>query len=331
MFAIGVFCAAVTTCAALFVPWLPLDASRQDGRIDFTFWFATVIAIVVFSFVATMLIYAFVHFRVDEHDFSEDGPPIHGNTKLEVFWTTIPFLLVTALSIVSAIVLSDNAKAGSDPLKITVIGQQFAWTFKYPNGQIYPTLHVPIDRPILFTITSKDVIHSFWVPQWGQKEDAVPGITTTLVVTPDKLGRFPVICVELCGLGHALMRSYAYVMPQTTYATWYSGGTAPSTAQATGGATGAVAAFNSNNCAVCHTFSAIPGAVGKVGPSLDNLSAVAAALHEPLATFIQQAIVSPYTHLPAGYTAGTMPSNFGTTIPKAQLTALVNYLAAHTH
>jgi len=165
LFVIGAACAAITTCSAFFVPWLPLDASRQAGRIDFTIWFATVIAVVVFSFVATILVYAFFHFRVDEHDFSEDGPPVHGNTRLEVFWTTIPFLLVTALSVVSAIVLSDNAKAGTNPLRITVIGQQFAWTFQYPNGQIYPTLHVPLDRPILFSITSKDVIHGFWVPQ----------------------------------------------------------------------------------------------------------------------------------------------------------------------
>ncbi len=88
-----------------------------------------------------------------------------------------------------------------------MIGQQFAWTFQYPNGQIYPTMHLPLDRPVLLNITSRDVIHSFWVPQFAQKADAVPGIDDRLVITPDKLGIYPVICVELCGLGHALMRS----------------------------------------------------------------------------------------------------------------------------
>ncbi len=221
---IGLGAGAVSTAAALLVPWLPIAASRQAGRIDFTFWFATVISLVVFSFVMTVLVYAWKNFRVADNDFSEDGPPIHGNTTLEVVWTAVPFVLVTAIAIVSAIVLSDNGKAGTDPLKITVIGQQFAWTFQYPNGQIYPTMHLPLDRPVVLAITSKDVIHSFWVPQFAQKQDALPGVYTRLVITPDRLGNFPVICVELCGLGHSLMRSQAIVMSAAAYAHWYKRG-----------------------------------------------------------------------------------------------------------
>jgi cytochrome c oxidase subunit 2 len=327
---IGLGAAVVSTAVAVLIPWMPIAATREAGRIDFTFWFATVISIVVFSFVAAILIYAFLRFRVDEHDFSEDGPPIHGNTRLEVAWTTIPFLLVLAIAVVSAIVLSKDGNAGTDPLKITVIGQQFAWTFEYPNGQIYPSLHLPVDRHVLLDITSKDVIHSFWVPQFAQKEDAVPGLNTTLVITPDRLGTFPVICVELCGLGHSLMRSEAIVMSDANYASWYKGA-APPPVSAAGGAKAAIQTFTSNGCIACHTFSAIPGANGKVGPNLDNLSVSAAANHEPLATFIHQAIVSPYKYIPPGFKAGVMPAAFGTTIPKAQLDNLVQYLAAHTH
>jgi cytochrome c oxidase subunit 2 len=332
MAGIGVVCGAVATAVAVFVPWLPLDASRQAGRLDFAIWFATIISLVVFSFVSTVLIYAIIHFRVPAHDFSEDGPPVHGNTRLEVAWTTIPFFLVLSIAIASAIVLHDNGLAGPNPLKVTVIGQQFAWTFQYPNGQIYPTLHVPDNRPLLLSITSKDVIHSFWVPQWGQKQDAVPGITTRLVVTPDKVGNFPVICVELCGLGHALMRSEAIVMTPASYAAWYKGASGPAApVGAAGIAASAIHTFTTSGCTACHTFSGVPGANGKVGPSLNNLKEAAAALHEPLQTFIHTAIVSPYTHIPAGYKAGVMPPSFGTTIPKPQLNALVQYLASHTH
>jgi cytochrome c551/c552 len=125
------------------------------------------------------------------------------------------------------------------------------------------------------------------------------------------------------------MRSQAIVMTAADYTRWYKGSTAP-----TGGAGGAAAAmhtFNSNGCAACHTLSAIPGAVGKVGPSLDNLKAQAAASHLSLVAYITRAIVTPYAHIPKGYAAGVMPATFGTTIPKTQLAALVQYLAAHTH
>jgi cytochrome c oxidase subunit 2 len=329
MVTIGLAAAAISTAAAIFVPWLPAADSREAGRIDFTFWFATVISLGVFAFVVTVVVYAAINFRVKEDDFSEDGPPIHGNTRLEVIWTAIPFVLVVAISIVSSIVLSDDGKAGSNPLRITVIGQQFAWTFQYPNGQIYPTMHLPLNRPVLLDITSKDVIHSFWVPQFAQKQDAVPGIDTRLVITPDRVGIYPVICVELCGLGHSLMRSEAIVMQPAAYEAWYKAGAAP-TSSGPAGPAAAIATFKTTGCSACHTLSAIPGAVGKIGPSLDDLSVAAAANHESLTAFITQAIVTPYKYVPPGYKAGVMPAAFGTTIPKAQLDALVQYLAAHT-
>jgi cytochrome c oxidase subunit 2 len=333
MVIIGVAATAISAAVALLVPWLPTDASVQAGRIWFTFWFATVISLAVFAFVITVIVYAFLNFRVADDDWSEDGPPIHGNTKLEVIWTTVPFILVTSIAIVSAIVLSKNGEAGPNPLRITVIGQQFAWTFEYPNKQIYPTLHLPIDRPVLLNITSKDVLHSFWVPEFAQKQDAVPGISTRLVITPNRLGTYPVICVELCGLGHTLMRSEAIVMSDAAYSSWYKTASAPppAAAGAGGSASVAIAAFHSNGCVACHTFSAIPGATGTIGPNLDNLSKSAAANHESLTAFIHQAITDPYKYIPPGYKSGVMPPTFGTTIPKAQLDALVQYLATHTH
>ena len=85
--------------------------------------------------------------------------------------------------------------------------QQFAWTFEYPNGVKSGTLRMPVDRSTVLSMHSRDVIHSFWVPQFGQKKDVVPGIETRLVITPTETGKFPVICTELCGLGHALMRA----------------------------------------------------------------------------------------------------------------------------
>ena len=127
-----------------------------------------------------MLIYSVCKFRARPDDDS-DGPPTHGHTTLEIVWTAIPAVLVTAISIVSAIVLAQNGHAGSNPLVVKVTAQQFAWTFTYPNGKTYGYLTLPKGRHVKLDITAHDVIHSFWVPQLSQKQDAVPGQHNTLV------------------------------------------------------------------------------------------------------------------------------------------------------
>jgi cytochrome c oxidase subunit II len=329
--AIGVVCGAGAALVALLVPWLPDPASRQAGRIDFVFWFVTVICIAIFALVAAVIIYSIFKFRAGPDDDS-DGPPIHGNTRLEIAWTAVPAALVTAISIVSAVVLAQNehiphASAASDPLKpvhVDVIAQQFAWTFKYPDfgGLTSATLKLPVDSTAKLRITSLDVTHSFWVPQFGQKLDAVPGSFNTLPVTPDKLGTYPVICTELCGLGHAVMRSTANVMPADKFLSWAKG----QQKQLGGSSAGSgKSVFANNGCAACHTLAAA-NAKGKVGPDLDKLRQEAQKAGKPLEQFIRQSIVTPNAYVEPGFQPNIMPGSFGS-LPKAQLDALVSFLA----
>ncbi len=314
---LAVVAAVITSLVATLIPWLPVPASREAGRIDFVYWFTTVIAIAVFSVVAAVLAYSVIHFRARPDDDS-DGPPTHGHTTLEIVWTAIPAVLVTAISIVSAVVLAQNSRAGSDPLVIQVTGVQFAWTFTYPNGKSYGYLTLPEYRHTKLVITSKDVIHSFWVPQFSQKQDAVPGQKNSLVITPDRLGTYPVICTELCGLGHALMRSHADVVTPAKFAAFMKGG-------GTSGSPG-LAVFQQNGCASCHTFTPA-GASGKIGPDLDNLKSLAAKANRgSLEQFIHQSIVTPAAYIAPGY-SDLMPHIFGTQIPANQLTQLVQYLS----
>jgi cytochrome c oxidase subunit II len=220
--------AAATTAVALFIPWLPVSASRQRDRIDFTFWLATGISIFIFAVVVSTILFSVVKFRARPDD-DTDGPPIHGHTGLEIAWTAVPALLVTAIAVAAAIVLSENGNAGSNPLVVDVTGVQFAWSFEYRNGAARgvqsPILRLPRGRPVKLELRSKDVIHSFWVPQFGQKMDALPYVEeyphpNELVITPTKLGTYPVICTELCGLGHSLMRSTVIVMKPGAYDKW---------------------------------------------------------------------------------------------------------------
>src|SRR5690349_1627019 len=218
---IGLIAGGVATAVALIPTWLPKDASREAGRIDFVFWFVIAICIAIFALVAAVMIYAVLRFRVRPDDH-EDGPPVHGHTGLEITWTAIPFVLVTAIAIVSAIVLSRNDAQAQDTLRIDVVAQQFEFTFSYPdaNNATSPVLRLPEGRSVELYMRSLDVIHSVFVPQFSQKEDIVPGLVTQLHITPTRLGTFPLECTELCGLGHSLMRSQAVVMEPAAFNSW---------------------------------------------------------------------------------------------------------------
>ena len=219
--AIGVVIGVAVTLVAVLFQWLPTSASEEFDRIQDLYWFATIMSIVIFSLVAAVVVYSVWKWRVPPDDDAE-GPPIHGHTGLEIIWTAVPAILVIVLGIVSAFVLSENGKAGSNPMQVTAIGQQFAWKFQYGDFGDVQTgeLVLPVGREAEFTMQAVDVLHSFWVPNFGQKMDAVPGIETKILVTPTRTGEFAVVCAELCGLGHATMRAKARVVTQAEFDEW---------------------------------------------------------------------------------------------------------------
>jgi cytochrome c oxidase subunit 2 len=178
----------------------------------------------------------------------KDGPPIHGNTRLEVFWTAIPTVLLLGLVGYSFVVLRDNEKKPAREIQIEVTGQQFAWTYEYPpsvtGGKALSSyqLYIPKGRSVEFNMKSRDVIHAFWIPAFRIQEDVVPGITTHWRATPDRLGSFPVVCNLLCGLGHSLMRSTVHVVSEQRFRAWIA---SQSSAGAAGGAPASTSAAGS--------------------------------------------------------------------------------------
>jgi cytochrome c oxidase subunit 2 len=335
---LAVIAGGVATAVALVPTWLPEEASREAGRIAFTFWFVIAICIFIFAIVAAVMIYAVVRFRVQEDDF-EDGPPIHGHTGLEITWTVIPFVLVTSIAIVSAVVLSRNDAQAQDTLRVDVTAQQFEFTFSYPdaNNATSPVLRLPVGRSVELYMRSLDVIHSVFVPQFSQKEDVVPGLVTQLHITPTRLGTFPLECTELCGLGHSLMRSQAIVMKPAAFDAWLeqqkknappstTTSTTPSTTTSTSPSAAGLSVFNANGCSSCHTLTAA-NATGTIGPNLDKLVAYAQQAKQPLEAFIHESIVNPNAYIESGYPKGVMPPTFGQSLTKTQLDALVTFLA----
>ncbi len=318
--ALGVVIGAAATIVALFVPWLPPNAAEERDGIDLVFWFTTAICIGIFSLVGSVILYSVVKFRVRPDD-DTDGPPIHGHTGLEIFWTAVPAVLVTAISVISGIVLVQNDRPDKGHLNVDVLARQFAWTFTYPQQDNLTSaqLRLPLGRSVELHFDAADVIHSFWVPEFGQKQDAVPGQDTKLVITPTKLGTYPVICTELCGLGHALMRTSAIVMKPAAFDAWVR-----KQGQALNAPPGEAgkAVFASNGCASCHTLKAA-GATGKVGPDLDKLPTYAQQAGKPLEAFVKESIVDPNAYVQPGFPKGVMPPF---NLPADQLDALVSFL-----
>lgn len=212
----------VQSVILLQVDWFGEAAATAAGPIDTLMDVTIVISSFVFAVVCVALGYALYKWRAKPGD-EEDGLPIHGNTRLEIIWTTIPIIMVTALAGYSWAVLNDIEQTEEDAIHINAYAQQFAWTFGYPeNGNKWSEgeLHVPVNRQIIFDLQAQDVIHSFWVPEWRIKKDAVPGLKTDVVVTPDKEGTYQLICAELCGVGHTTMRAKVVVQSEKDYEAW---------------------------------------------------------------------------------------------------------------
>lgn len=301
---IALVVAALTTAIAYFVDWLPEQASEERQGIDLVFWVTVAICIFFFAVVASVSIYAGIKFRVRPDDES-DGAPIHGHTGIEIVWTVVPTICVVVIAVLSAVVLAQNDTPKGTPLRVEVLAQQFAWQFTYPEqGDVRATnLYLPVDRSTRLVLNARDVLHSFWVPEFGQKQDAVPGLVTTIIVTPTKVGEYRLICTELCGPGHALMRTRAIVLSQPEFEQW-------AREQQEGAADGEVDAEGTfvSSCGGCHELEQA-GTTGTVGPSLDDLTLDPAEVEEQIRVG-----------------GGGMPA-FEDSLSDAQIEALVQYLA----
>jgi cytochrome c oxidase subunit II len=331
MLLIGAVASVLGIALALLIDWFPVPASEQAGTID-TLWDVLLIASVpVFVLVETIVLYCAIKFRMRPGEELKDGPPIHGNTKLEIIWTAIPAILLVGLCTYAYVVLTDIEKAEANSMNVRVVGEQFTWTFYYrgEGGDEIPSpqLYLPANTPVNFTVQSKDVIHDFFVPAFRMKIDAVPGIDTHLrVTTTDRLGDFPVLCAELCGLGHSTMRQSAHVMTREDFDAQLAelargpaaGGGGGGGGGETDGETLFTDAAQPQACDSCHTLAAA-GATGTTGPDLDE------ALADLSEEQIRESIVEPDAEVTEGFAPGLMP-RYGDTLSQEQVDALVEYL-----
>jgi cytochrome c oxidase subunit II len=313
MVVIGVIATAIAIPVALIIPWFPSKGSVQAGNVRTLYDVLLIATVPIFVLVETVVLFSVWKFRMRPGQEEMDGPPIHGNTRLEVVWTAVPAILIISLCTYAYTVLRSNENSKKGEMTVNVTTRQFAFEFSYPRGGgkqvVSSILYLPKDQPVVFKLRSLDVIHSFFVPNFSEKLDAVPGIVTTLRVTPNVLGTFPVECTELCGAGHSLMRSSAHVITPAAFTKWLnsqqtngappvgappatvtqavpdynavpgagsSSSSAPSSSSsssagssATSAAAGKAVFTGSAGCSGCHTLAAA-NATGTVGPDLDT-------------------------------------------------------------
>ena len=246
------------------------EASPNGEAIDVIYWFVFALAAFFFLLVeAALVVFTFRYRRRRATPWDAEGPQIHGNTRLELFWTFVPALGLVAIAVFVFVKLPDvratrAAAATGNPLTVRVEAHQFYWEYKYPNGAIsLDTLRLPVNRPVRLEIVSYDVAHSWWVPELDGKMDAIPGQTNVLSFTPTQKGVFDHgRCAELCGIQHAVMLTKVDVTSSRDFESWVR-------ARAAGGTQTPVelgrATFDAV-CAKCHGFDGSGG----VGPDIQG-------------------------------------------------------------
>jgi cytochrome c oxidase subunit II len=307
------------------VPIFPEQASTVAGRVDTLYAFLIALSVFFAGLIFLLLLVFAVKYR--RRSEAEQPRPILDNLRLELAWTIIPLVLTMAIFAWGARLYFTTALPPDDAMEIYVVGLQWMWMLQHPEGQReINELHVPMGRPVKLIITSQDVIHSFYVPAFRIKMDAVPGLYTTTWFEATKTGSFHLFCAEYCGTLHPGMGGRIVVMKPTEFEQWLSGGTSAEPLAAAG-----ERLFQQLGCSGCHVINApvqapsLEGLYGKPVPLQNGETVIADE------SYIRASILAPQKEVVAGY-APIMPSYQGQVSEEGllQLIAYIKSLGGET-
>jgi cytochrome c oxidase subunit 2 len=287
---------------------LPLKASAQAETIDWLLNLELVAISFLFSLIVVPLIYSLIVYRRKPGE-EGDGVYIKGNTKLEITWTVIPLVIVLALAYVGAWSLGDTLKIDPSAMTIEVTAFQWGWRFDYPDyGVTTNELYLPLNQQVRLEMESRDVIHSFWVPEFRLKQDILPGQTTELRITPTELGQFTLRCAELCGTSHAYMNAPVTVVSEDDFNVWIDEQIALIPDEPGPNADRGERIVDQNGCFACHS---IDGSV-IVGPTWSGIygseeQLVDGTVIEVDDEYLRESILEPNAKIVEGYPPNAMP------------------------
>jgi cytochrome c oxidase subunit 2 len=297
-----VILAAVLTYTGLSAAGLlPVAASAQAGPIDWLWDLQVKVMSFLFALIVVPMLYSFVVFRRRKGE-TGDGEHFEGNTNLEIGWTILPLIAVVAMAYIGAGNLASVRRADPDAMVVKVTGLQWSWKFEYDNGVVSDELHAPVGKQVLLQMTSNDVIHSFWVPEFRVKQDLVPGRITELRITPTLIGDYKVRCAELCGTSHSYMEKPVIITTQADFDSWMGGqlALAAEAAQTPEGRGKALVA--ANGCAACHSIDGSKG----IGPTWAGLAGEEVELADGSSikaddAYLAESIKAPQAKIVAGF------------------------------
>jgi cytochrome c oxidase subunit 2 len=301
----------------------PTEASAQSIAVDQLFHVHLWIISFLFSLIMVTLIYSLIVFHRRKGE-QGDGAYITGNTTLEITWTSIPLMAVLVLAYAGAKTLGTIRVIDPTALQVKVTAGQWYWQFQYPEYGVTSTeLYVPVQTQIDLQMTSVDVIHSFWVPEFRVKQDIIPGRTVDLRITPILIGQYTVRCAELCGLRHAYMETPVYVVSQADFSNWIARqqSAAPISPELLG-----QQLSQQYGCANCHSTDGS----AKIGPTWLHLYGSTVKLSDGTSVtaddnYISNSILDPNSQVVAGFPSNVMP-DFLNTLDQKSVDALVAYI-----
>jgi len=268
-------------------------------------------------------VYSLIVFRRKKGE-TGDGAHIVGNSTLEIAWSIIPLFIVIFLAYMGAYSLGEVRRIDMSALQVKVTAGQWYWQFQYPEYGVTSTeLYLPVNRQVDLQMSSNDVIHSFWVPEFRVKQDIVPGQVTELRITPTLLGNYKVLCAELCGASHAYMEGLVMVVDLPTFENWITNQQATVEVDPVLKGQQLVQQYG---CTTCHSLD---GSI-KIGPSWKELYESTVTLDDGSTIFADQAyltssILEPNLYVHEGFPSNVMPS-FNEILDQTQVESIVAFI-----
>lgn len=322
---------------------LPEQASTLARDVDLLYGFMIAVSLFFAVLISALVIFFAVKYRRRSED--ETGANIHGSLALELLWTIIPFGIALVMFGWGAKVYLDIARPPDDAMEVFVVGKQWMWKIQHMEGRReINQLHVPIGKPVRLTITSEDVLHSFYVPAFRVKMDAVPGRYTQMWFEATKPGTYHLFCAEYCGTEHSRMIGQVIAMEPAAYQEWLAADVVPVTAGASVPATAdagdpgdadaaappeAMAKAGENlfvqkGCLACHM--SIPGSLG---PYLGGVFGAERTFQDGGSkvadeAYLRESILNPMAHVVAGYQP-VMPT-FQGQLSEQELMQIIQYI-----
>jgi cytochrome c oxidase subunit II len=304
--------------------WMPTESSTTARDIDWLYDVMVWISAISLVAIAAAVVYFCIKYRAPERKKNELAKSqVSHNTTLEITWSAIPLVILVALFVWGFKGYIDLRTSPKDALDIHVTGQKWSWTFSYPNGHTDDVLNVPVHTNVRLIITSVDVIHSVWIPNFRVKMDAVPGRYTELWFNATEAGDFPLECTEYCGTAHSDMLSRVVVHPAGGYEQWLEqkeeemlNKPLPELGELT---------FKKQGCGTCHSTDGSR----KIGPPLNGIYGKEERMQDGTTVkvdenYLKESLIDPQARIVEGYPP-SMP-NYKGRMKDREITGLIEYI-----